>query len=194
MYFEKAKSNSKMLKTFYEEYLVPKYTRDDLMNFSILTKFIKSDNMKCVLAVGDNGIVLGGICYTKMQKCDMVFIQYLAAKNDTVLLQTLTVTLLDELTNRCIISTDGVQEAIKKIGFHYINTLFVKPSIAFDRDAKTCRFALYDMADIPKNELIDFMYEYYTKMAFIPKPEINESFMSNMDKISNLSEVIPCTC
>lgn len=192
MYFKKVKKDVCELHEYYEQFLRNKYSWNDLMNYPILVKFLKSDNMKCILSFDDKNNVSGGICYTKMLKCDMVYIHYVAAASETILLQLLTVMLLEELTSKCIISSYEIQNTLKFVGFNYINLECIKPSLSFDKESKTCSFAVYGTTCIPKNTLIDFMYEYYRRIAFVPYPEKNESFLCNMEKISRLEELIPC--
>ena len=181
MHYTKIKSDSDILPIFYKRFLEQKYSWNDLVSLPILQKFIKSDNMSCILCLEGKAII-GGIVYTHMVKSDTLFIHYEAAEKESTLLQLITLAMLDEMCD-VVYTNEAISESI---GFSKINVKYLKPKLSFERKDVESKLFVYGTNKIRKENLVSMLYEYCKRIAFIPKPEDNYTFLNNRDRIRDM--------
>lgn len=184
--FKKVDDMCDELVEFYNTYLVPKYEYDSLYSVEMIAKYLRSENMSAI--IGD----YGGIIYTPMKDNEILFIQYIAANSAVSMLQLLTVALLDEIASICIINEPAVGDVLADAGFKHINLPLYRPKLAFDKQGKEFDLAVYGTDKVSKKALMLFLIEYYKRIALIPNPEKESSFIQNLDVLKKTEDYI-CT-
>lgn len=189
MQFRKLTELDESFDSLYERILIPNFSMTELLPKSAFNMYVTSDNMSIIVAEeGDE--TLGVIVYSKMPKAQLIFTHYLYAEKDTMFIQLVTVAMLDELCSTCLMCK---AELTGNYGFNTTGIKWLQPKLAYYKRERECELLVYGANSVSKKCIKKFLTDYFTKIAFVPKPENDSTYFTNMSYLRNYPEVIKCS-